>query len=314
MNRQQSFRNLFFYSIVAGLLLYAGCSQALSQQKKSQITVSIINDDKTPSKDLAKLLEITHTAHDNTLAGIVKATQQAWLRPAGKERWEMEDIFSAQKEQILPLIKRLGMIDEIKPTDKYYNYAIVLGAITRTMRTRFAYLIEQWQQGVRFDQIIFLVGARPLDATLESHQVVLNTDNTEQYVRKNWSFEGILPSTETDAAKIVYHQADLPVDMGQIPVRFIDTPMQPTNTGSVRRPNTADTIAAWLATNPKPGSCLFISNQPYCSYQNSIVKTVLPASFSMQTVGSKASDDTSITMHLDNIARFLFSEEKRHGA
>ena len=82
--------------------------------------------------------------------------------------------------------------------------------------------------------------------------------------------------------------------------------------GILKRPTTPDTVLDWLKIKPHPGLCLAISNQPYVLYQDSVLKTVLPPSFTVETIGEKM-DETSynVSLLLDNLARFLYQEAKR---
>jgi hypothetical protein len=172
-----------------------------------------------------------------------------------------------------------------------------------------ACLAEQWRAGVRFDTLVFLVGARLLDPTAENDNIVLNLKGTESYVRSDWQLKGSKPATEIQAARLVYDQVAVPADMQHVPVVYVDTPMQ--RQGLVlRRPNTADTVVAWLATKPTPGSCLVISNQPYVVYQDAALRSALPPVFTIDTIGAVAPADCAVAIYLDTLARFMFIESK----
>ena len=77
-----------------------------------------------------------------------------------------------------------------------------------------------------------------------------------------------------------------------------------------RRPNTADTIKLWMHANPEPGLSLIISSQPYVHYQDAVLRAYLPAEFTLEVVGKKARSVVSDGKHLDNLARWLYQEEK----
>jgi hypothetical protein len=80
----------------------------------------------------------------------------------------------------------------------------------------------------------------------------------------------------------------------------------------MRRATTGDTIIDWLATSPAHGDCLFISNQPYVGYQDSVMRTYIPHSFgSLETCGPQASNTTRNSDILDDLARFLYQEKIR---
>jgi hypothetical protein len=109
--------------------------------------------------------------------------------------------------------------------------------------------------------------------------------------------------------QFLYDHSHMTDAMKKIPVQLISAPMISEESGILRRPLTADTLSAWLATNPTPGTCLAISNQPYVAYQQTVLKTLLPSDFSVQTVGAATSEPTEkISIMLDTLARILFQE------
>ncbi|HEB41658.1 MAG TPA: hypothetical protein ENI08_01390, partial [Candidatus Dependentiae bacterium] len=237
----------------------------------------ILDSKGSSSQELLDLLDATNIQHDGTLESIVKATQcrqdkGGWLRIPGKERWEVKEIFPEKRAQLMTVFDKLGTIKEIEPTHNYYNYALILGATVPRMRSRLQYLIELWEKGVRFDSINVLVGQRPLDPNLESPEILLDKNNTMIPFRKDWQLTGDLPTTEAEAAKLIFEQSPLPAEWDNLSVMFVDTPMQPTGTGKLRRPTTQDSIIYWLKTDPKPGSILAISNQPYAHYQDTVLR------------------------------------------
>ena len=68
------------------------------------------------SPALQKILLITNVTHYGSLESVVNATQKAWLRKPGVERWHMGDTYQKFDQQLAPLFKELGMEDEIKPS------------------------------------------------------------------------------------------------------------------------------------------------------------------------------------------------------
>jgi hypothetical protein len=161
------------------------------------------------------------------------------------------------------------------------------------MEKRFQYLKTLWEEGVRFKQIVWLTGDRMLDARIDAL--------TERC------------STEYEAARIIWQEANLPEAMRTLDVTFIKAPMKRVGL-SLQRPNTQDTVIAWLQTNPKPGTALFVSNQPYCCYQNAIVKSSVPEEFSFDVVGPQMNPDlhsASAAIILDTLARWIYTETDR---
>jgi hypothetical protein len=296
-------------------ILFAGCGTSADRHvNATPITPStrshtIIDEHAKPTPALASALALTSVTYNGTASGLIAQTQKLWLRSKGSERWQVADRFADKRSQLMPLFDQMGLVAEIKPSQQQYDYVVLLGATVRSMRNRLAYVAEQWRAGVRFGLLVFLVGARLLDPTMESDNVVLNLKGTEAYVRSDWQLKGAKPATEIQAARLVYDQVAMPEDMQNVPVIFIDTPMQ--RQGLVlRRPNTADTVVAWLATKPNPGSCLVISNQPYTVYQDAVLRSVLPPLFIIETIGAAAPADCTMAIYLDTLARFLFIEDK----
>lgn len=283
------------------------CSDQNNTQTINQLRL-IVDKKGHPSPVLKELLEKCGIQHDGTLKTIVEQTQKAFLRPADKERWEIGWETKLNPETANNLFDKLGLIKEVKPSDQQYDYALLMGAIASTVRTRLNYLATLFKNGIHFKKIIFLGGARPLDTELESEFILYNPDVTRYPLNPAWQKPSKLPKTEIEMMRMLYEQMDLSSEFRAIPVRFIDTPMQQNPNGTIRRPNTADTIKEWLTTKPKHGSVLVISNQPYIGYQDVIVRTFLPSEFKIDSAGS-ASKQKKQTIYFDSIARWLYQEE-----
>lgn len=273
---------------------------------------TIVDFDGKPTKNLRALLKIMEVQHDGTLANIVEITQKDWLRQAGKERWEINDCFANKREQVRSLLRCLGVVDEVKPSQKKYTYALILGALLQRTRSRIAHLVSLFNQGIRFDEIVVLTGQRSLNKKLESKELLLDAHNDILPFGKDWKFNGIMPKTETEMTKMVLNQADLPEGMKKLKITFVDSPMRKGANGTLRRPTTPDTVEDWLKMNPAPGSCLAISNQPYVGYQHETLCSLLPQSFDVQTVGLKVCKQSdTIALYLDSIARWLYEKRRQ---
>jgi len=248
----------------------------------------ILDSNNHPTPALLALLQALNIKHDGTLPSIVAATQTAWLRPAGKERWEIDEKFADRSAQLLPLLEKFEFVQECKPTQQYYDYAIIFGAMVERVRKRVGYLIEQWNVGVRFNKVIVLTGQRPLDPIKEKMDIV--------------------PKTETRMLEWIIEQATMPNELRTI-ITVVDTPMQQTADGLPRRPNTADTITTWLATSPTPGSCLAITTHSFTGYQDAVLHALLPQGFTIETI-APAANGVVISECLDNLARWLYVENQ----
>jgi len=202
----------------------------------------------------------------------VEEVKEKWVQQ-GKERWEFDERYESERECVWPLFERARYIFEIAPTKMHYEYALVFGALLSTAQKRIAYLKELLERGIHFDRIVFLTGER----------LLLDSEKTLCFC-----------TTEKEMIEWVYEHSDLPK---KIPVLFIDSPMQE------KRPTTKDTIDSWLETEPKIGSCLAISSQPYVLYQDSVLRSVISEEFEIETVGPQVTGNPTVALILDTVAK-----------
>jgi len=237
--------------------------------------------DKTAVSELASALGIPADAD------LIAETQKQWLRPPNKERWEVVDNFSEESHRfILEWAEKEQFFAAWRPLYKQYDQAIILGATIGRMQTRLNYLKTLWSEGIRFSKVVWLTGDRPLDPRVEPV--------TEPC------------TTESDAARLLWEETDLPPDMHALPITFITVPMKQLN-GRAVRPNTADTVIAWRDTHPAPCTLVVVSNQPYCGYQFAVIKALLPDAYSFDLVGP-ATYTTAASTILDTVARWIYQE------
>ncbi|NGX40088.1 MAG: hypothetical protein KR126chlam1_01428 [Chlamydiae bacterium] len=254
---------------------------------------------KQPATTLLELFDIPSTLTPKELVPYLKAH---WLQK-GKERWEMEKRCEEKGKAALPLLRALGCINSIHAEKKNYQYALVLGAMGKTMQRRLDFLYKEWKRGVRFDQIVLLTGERDLDPTREKFP------------------EGL--KSETD---LFLHLFDRHPLKKIAPYTLINSPKQIQKDGSLRRPTTASTMRDWLRSRPSLGDCLAISTQPFVGYQEAVVRAFLPKGFSVEGVGPGTDNcyptadldlevppvPYPLSIYLDNIAKWLVYEEKMH--
>lgn len=316
----RSFRSLVFpgLSHIALILLGISCLiLSCSREYKMNVDEIFAYDVAPPlpidengkiSPQLLELLDILDVKHDGTLKNILDLTQKAWLRPAGKERWEIEDIFDAKRSIVMPLLDKMGFVRALKPSKQHYDYALLQGAMMQRMRARLVYLIVQWNAGVRFDKIVVLTGARERNNEMENEEVFTGKISPDLPIRTDWKWDGVIPATENDLIKLIFEQTEFPPDLAKVPVEFVATPMIPTANGGFRRPNSGDVVEEWIKRNPKPGSCLAFSNQPFAVFQHAAIRAVLPDAFEVETVGSLANlEKASVAVYLDNVARYIYA-------
>jgi len=200
-----------------------------------------------PSETLLLVLDRFGICHDGSWESIQQETEKAWLPGRHVERWEIESIEGCTDEESYALFTPLGMTQSIYASDCYYTYALVLGATESVVKQRFLFLKDEWNRGVRFNQIVVLTGDRPLA-----------------------DFERSDAKNETEMMKLVFRELDLP-KVWENMVVFIDTPRPE----GLRRPHTHHTFEEWLKTNPPPGSKLLVSNQPFAYRQGAIARNYL---------------------------------------
>ena len=223
-------------------------------------------------------------------ADLLEETQRRWLRKPTQERWELSELSADERHFVLDWSKQHGLFSEWKPASMSYDKALILGASTSLMQKRLNHLIELWNQGVRFDEIVWLTGDRPLDNRIDGLMDRCNN--------------------ESEAAHIIWDETNLPNGMQHLPVIFVAVPMK-NEEGTLKRPNTEDTIIAWLEVCPQPCKALFVTDQPFCGYQFAVIKTNLPDAYLFDVVGKGAdpsSHPAAAAITLDSIARWIYQD------
>lgn len=231
------------------------------------------------------LLDFMQLPTDLPPAELVLETQKLWTQ-RGKERWEFDRRYEELNEKLWPIFDEMGLLGDKIPQKKEYDYALVLGALHKTVEKRVRYLESLLDSGIAFKEIVFLGGDRPL---LDSEKEATGLKN------------------ESELMEWIYQRSNLPKE---IPVSFVKAPMK-MRAGIWRRPQTQDTVKAWLETTPKPGSSLAISSQPHVHCQGAIIDYFLPVGFTCETVGPKVTGDPSTPVVLDAIAMELFWRNSR---
>ncbi|NGX31320.1 MAG: hypothetical protein K940chlam8_00686 [Chlamydiae bacterium] len=237
----------------------------------------------------------------DSFEGLVDATQKHWEVKENQERWQMDPVTVKDEAYILSLIDNIGMIQEVSPQKKYYDYVFLLGAVTTTARQRLYHLVHLFEQGVRFGKIYVLSGERPLDPLVETESLFLQPDET---VLETKQVNLPLPKNESEMLRFLIKQYVFPKEFQKIPIEYISFPMKKNENGELVRPKTDDTVAAWLKTKPLKGSILAISNQPFVNYQDLALKIHLEGKYEIETVGYERKMH-KIEVYLDQIARYL---------
>ena len=230
-----------------------------------------------------------------------------YARKPGQERWELPPLSFPEQQtaRIERALEELGFINAITPGNNSYDYAIVPGATVPAMITRFDYLIDQWQTGIRFKQLVFLTGQRPLSEQADDfqRQIIKWTGKASDI---SWNDKN-LPMDESEAAQIIYAMGTLSETLRKVPVIFNSAPREwLANTHTWQRANTVMTIHSWLKQKKTTsGSILVVSNQPSALYQNEVFKNALPERFSLETIAPRCHKNILLPVILDAIWLWL---------
>lgn len=277
---------------------------SLSVNSKPIDSFFSIPEEKNALLELLKIVGMEQKNAEPTLSEINAFAQANLIRKG--ERWEAQtDRFERLKPQLFPLLTQLGFIDSAAPLYSEYEGAIVYGALLPRVRVRLQYLIDQWENGVRFNHIYFLGGERPLQKEIETEQALLTEDLLK--FKKDWKNPAQIPQTETEMMRLVWEQTEIPEEMKQVQVHFINAPMKidPKN-GQLIRPNTADTVIFWLKESPVKGKYLGVTNSPYIVRQDLVTRTLAGNGYLFDTIGPAARPHEKMIILLDELARVIF--------
>lgn len=267
-----------------------------------------------------KVLEFlgTHVDKECSAQKANKLSQQKMLRKPGVERWQIKETISpGQAKKIRPFLNALGVIQEVIPSKQNYDYILIHASSIDSMRRRVAFLEQLYSKGLRFKKVVFLVGTRKLDPVIESEEKLFEETQSKVPFRDGWIAPIDMVETEDKAAEIVWDQIVRNDALRLSNIEYVISDY--VNDGQkIRRANTRDTIVNWLRTQPAPGSILAISNNPYINYQHATMLSAfsenskLSNGMSVETVGPAAQEGLPIAIHLDNLARWLYTEVNTH--
>jgi len=238
--------------------------------------------------DIVQLLKITKIAWNKDCAkSLIAVTQQGWLRPEGKEKWQVTEIYEDKRVELLPVFRRMGLVDSLLAVRSGYAHTLFMAGHVERMILRRKVFFELQKQGVSWGNVVFLASDRPL---ITAEKKVLIT--------AGWD-----PIPDTEAALYPRFFTEMVAVDGAIGC-ISATGCYMAN-GQFRRANTADTVIEWLKTNPLPGPTLLISSQPLCLHQKLVAQTYLEG-WDVDVVGLQAPTTTPIGLYLDTIARILY--------
>lgn len=245
------------------------------QAERSALTASmshvhpsgnLFSPEGTASPALTSFLEKIGISTDGTRTGILQALiplhTSSSIVTAISDRYGSSDA--------LPFIgdlTALSFIEKVDSPPRNYQDALLYGGPVDWVRERIAHLLQQWEQGVRFERLVMLGSDRPRDEGRwrESVKRICAPDDSVLPLRPDWSFRGQAPTDEYDIMRIVFDQAKLPDEWGtSVPVVWLRT----TREMAGGRVDTAATVRHYL--NELPGekrAVLAASSQPFVQYQ-----------------------------------------------
>lgn len=295
-----------FIALISLLYFSISISQLSPTDKtKKPLTIdtirsALINSDGTPSNALMNVLHLWHISQTASLNDIIQKTQVLLRKP--KQERQIKNTRDMKSSQVFQLFDQLGLIQKVSPQQQQYDYVILLGCTLSTFHQRLDHLVELFQQGIRFNTIIVLAGQRQLDPKIESVSLMKNPSHAGLPLKKNWQLTKI-PKTEADMVRMVFNQTELPLEITQLPIIFIDAPQ--TSSNLPKHPPTGNALIRWMNMHPQPGSCLVISSQPYVGYQDAVVRTYIHNDFIIDTVG-RATTEKDIDKFLTTLARWVY--------
>lgn len=294
-------------------------SPKIEKEDPRSIIGFLINKNGQITPSFQQLLSLTKIDCDN-LKSCVKITQQEWIAVLqgknGIERRDLDDTpnYQAINKQVLDIIEQMGLLNPQPALKKHYDYAICLGAFMDSTRARLSALIEAWNYGVRFDQLIFLGSDRPLrnfTGQIEDHNNLTTPSASPFKIRPDWKFNPESPfNTEHDMQVLIWEQADVPKEMREHlkdKVYFINTPTQV----GQQRPSTYDTYEYWVQTyRPKAGTILAASGPIIWCHQHLVGKYALGEAYELETFAPFIVDKEKllVIIILDTLAKCLYTE------
>lgn len=285
-----------------------------------------LTPDNKPTPLLIELLTLDGIYDPNdSLHDIVAKTQDRWIAVRqGKYQIERSDLIDSKercelKENIIDVASRMGLFSERRPLLNHYDYGVCLGAFLSGVRSRLAHLVQLWNEGIRFDSLVFLVGERTLrkeSGQQDDFATLCDPAKSPLPFKPNWippSLDQITYETEYDMAKLVWDQVCIPEDMRialEDRVFFVDAPR-----GNAARPSTGDTYRHWLKEfSPRSHSTIIAASDPLVwSYQQITGNRILSTNYLLDTVAPQATikDFTAyhhslVSLIFDTVAKSLY--------
>lgn len=243
--------------------------------------------------------------------------QKIFLRPAGLERNQLDEhnkkFTPFYTEEFVTLIDSLECLTAKYPSRTKYAHILVHGASVQNMQQRIDFLLEILKTlDTKETDIVFLTGDRDI------------WESEKEWITTRFGEQEQMPTNETEIIAFLWGKSKTKEHSG-LNISFVHSEKQEildptTGKTKTRRPNTKDTVIKWLSGNPKPGSCLSVSVQPFVYYQELTMQAALHEKglithYTIEGVGGSPiteENKTELTKShmatlLDNIARTLYT-------
>lgn len=272
----------------------------------------VVNRNGIIVQEMADFMSVVGLPHNGTLQSVAAATWKAFCHKDSFTDLVEREVLDRSRREIMFAINRLGMLAKVSPELREYHDAIIVGGGIADARKRIRYLSDLTLGGLRYTNIVFMVGERPLpDSECHCPEEVFNRDNRYLPFRSEWKSPARLPYNELGRMQTIWEQADLPEVMRKTPIQWCCAPMN-ISEESAYFPEAKDLVSEWLYSDANPGiSCLVVSNQPYIKYHESVFETLLPQSIKVDVVGPKADFSLGIEEYLRVVALWLDQERAR---
>ncbi|MDF2576542.1 MAG: hypothetical protein K0S74_26 [Chlamydiales bacterium] len=257
-----------------------------------------------PQPIIIELLKLSHInpVQIQNYTDLVKITQDSWLRKAGTERWHIESKkeLEDKRKEFIACFKKLGMLDEILPTNTNYDGQGILGATAKNVdrRAQFALkLLDNKHVNVPFTDMI--EGERDLQL------------NEKEYLAKNFNAAADTINTEPQMMKYLGEHYFKDKKWTQIEASK--------GPGAIRA-NTEDTIVVLVKERfgekvnqpQKIYTYNLISHQPLCYYQLFAAEVALKKhhfshiKFDISGCITSNTFEEEIGLYLDTLARMIY--------
>lgn len=269
------------------------------------------------SSALRKTLENLDFPSTLSASETLSLLEKHYKRKPGQERHQLTSPPGIEKEEegLLESLISLDMRKEILPSEKSYDFIIILGATVDSMRERTAFLLSLLKRKIIVLQprtrLFFITGDRdlfPNENILESKEHSFVPDWVIPSLNK-------LPQTEQEAASVVLDQM-----IGKTSLRdrikiLVSPKRYDKESKKWVRPhtgNTIETLIEHIKDDLKNKKLLFISNNPYVFYQHAVISREfmdqgLSNQTIIETVGPETRSKISI-IDIDNVRNTLQRE------